>query len=197
MLFVGVAASANTVEHTYSTESAFLSAILPEYYLQTFSTKTSGQSLSYSGDGYSYTASVTGGLLPRLQTDYGWMQETNAGDTITITFKSGDVTAVGGDFFAVNLVAQPKSATITLNFAGGPSETITSTTSTTAFTGFTFEKPLTSMTITPQSSILAARYAALDNLVIGTAAPEPGTWMLLSAGVGLMALARFRRSSRF
>ena len=191
LLFLGVgAASASTILHTYSSESAFLSAVLPGYYMETFSSITAGPSLGYSRNGYSYTISARYGLQTLLS---GRLEEVWPGDTITIGFANGGVTALGGNFFALNALAQPKGTTIRLNFAGGPTQTITSTTSTSTFTGYTFSSPLTSMTISAQSSILSPRYATLDNLVVGTAIPEPGSWILLGAGLGLLGIAKFRR----
>ena len=182
------AANAGTI-NTYSSESAFLSAVYPGYYEETFSANNSGLSLSYSGNGYAYTVSDSYGL----QTSYGWLQTIMAGDTITITITSGTVTAVGADFFAVNALAQPRATNITLTFSDGTIKTIASTTSTTTFTGYSFDRPITKLTIVPQSTLLAPRAAALDDLVFGTALPEPGTWILFSGGMGLLAFVKFRR----
>jgi hypothetical protein len=99
---------------------------------------------------------------------------------------AGTVTALGADFFGVNILAQPKPTTITLNFAGGPTRTISTSTSTSTFTGYTFNVPLTSMTISSPSGSAAAP----DNLVVGKALPEPGTWMLLTAALGFLGLAK-------
>jgi hypothetical protein len=185
-----VTAVANAILNTYSSQSSFLSAVLPGSYQQTFSTRTTSTTLNYSGNGYSYTVKSTSPDL--LQTAYGWLQETATNDTITITFTSGVVTALGADFFAVNLAAQPASTTVTLNFGGGLTRSFTSAASSTSFTGYIFDTPLTSLTYSAQSSGLNFRYPALDNLVVGTATPEPGTGILLSA-VALLTVAVFSR----
>jgi hypothetical protein len=172
----------------YTSQSSFLSAVDAGYFQETFSTSTAGFSLGYSGDGYAYTASDTFGL----QTLYGWLQDTTSGDTITISFTSGTVTAIGGDFFAVNLGAAPSAGTVTLHFSDGKTETIASPASSTSFTGYTFNTPITSMTITAATSLFAARWAALDNFTVGMATPEPGSWTLLGAGMGLLVFAKLR-----
>jgi hypothetical protein len=181
-------ASASAI-NAYNTEGSFLAALYPGYYQENFGTFKTGTSLSYSGAGFGYT--ITDSSI--VQTTWGWLQEAGP-NTITITFTSGNVTAIGGDFFAVNTLAQPKGTTDTLTFSDGTTTTITTGTSSTSFTGYTFNTPITSMTVHAASSFpLAVRWTALDDLIVGTAAPEPGTWTLLGAGMGLLAFLKLRR----
>ncbi len=181
MLLAAGFANASILQ-TYNTEASFDAAQEPGYYDEAFSTIRSAMSLGYSGgNGYSYRASDSN----LLQTLYGRLQETSPG-TITITFTSPNVSAIGADFYAVNWLAQAVAATDTLTFSDGSVRTISTTTSTTTFTGYTFSAPITWMTISS-----GGQYAALDEFTVGT--PEPGTWTLLGAGMGLLAWAKRRR----
>ena len=177
-----------SILNTYNTQASFDAALNPGYYDEPFTTFRSAASLGYSGGlGFSYRISDGYGV----QTSNKWIQESGiAPDTITITFNSGTVTAIGADFFAVNWLALPTAATDTVTFSDGSSRTFSTTTSTGTFTGWVFSTPITSMTFNAGSS---SRWAALDNLDVGTAAPEPGSWTLLVAGAGLLALAKRRR----
>ncbi len=194
VLSLGTANAA--IINTYSSQGDFLTGIAGGSYVQTFSTITVGTSLSYSGNGYSYTMTAS----HNMQTLYGWLQTVRPGETITLTFTSGAVTAVGANFFAVNTWAQPAGTTITLNFADGSTRTISYSPPSASFTGYIFDTPLSSMSMAVQSGLIGSlRYAALDNLVVGTAqapvadTPEPGAWVLVSAGLGFLGFFAFRR----
>lgn len=194
LLVLGFSPASAAIIGTYSSQGDFLTGVSGGSYVETFSSIRIGSSLSYSGNGYAYTITAS----HNMQTLYGRLQTVRAGEMITFTFTSGTVTAVGAGFFAVNLLAQPAGTTVTLNFADGSSRSIAYTPSSAGFTGYTFDTPLSSFSMAVQSSLLNGRWAALDNLVVGTAnqpvdTPEPGAWMLLSTGIGLLALGRFTR----
>lgn len=195
LLALGFGSASAAIINEYSSQADFLTGISSGSYVETFSSIRWGSSLSYSGNGYSYTASAATDLRSR----YGWLQNTWPGE-ITITFTSGNVTAVGADFFGLNRSDERAGTTITLNFSDGSTRTIEYSPSSATFTGFTFDTPLTYMTMSVESYWFASRWAGLDNLIVGTAAaeepvstPEPGAWILLSTGMGLLALSRFTR----
>ncbi len=180
--FVALSASSQAQTTTYNSLSSF-NSVLGASYTETFDFASGAylapQTLSSNGFSYDidslshqlYITSATDPALGALFTD----------DTLTINFTSGNVTAVGGSLFLSDIDDAPIAGQVhallndgtALNYAFDGSDTF-------PFAGFTSSVPLTSLSIfasTPRT------YITLDNFVVGTAVPEPGTMAMLT-GMG-------------
>jgi hypothetical protein len=190
-------ASAQTTTHT--TLASFLANTTGSLYLETFTQGgvDSGASFSYSSLGFGYTVTASPGLVYRSGSIIG---NNSPNETLTFTFTTGNITAIGGDFFITNIsdVFQPQP--VTLNLSNGTSVTYTPTNLAGSFRGFTTTgAAITSLTMAAPTG--GQFYNSVDNLRVGRAAPatvvpEPSEIALLATGmVGLLGVAR-RRARR-
>jgi hypothetical protein len=149
---------------------------------------------TFSFTGYNFTTGVAvfgagaNGMIGNSTSNLGW--NTSFGSSITMTGPTSfDLLSV--DLGAYNDAPGDKHTNITLtgNLAGGGTLTTTfanllgATTETLNWTGL-------------QSVVFTGTYyGTMDNVVTGdaSAAPEPGTMLLLGAGVGTLVLIRRRR----
>ena len=207
---------------TYTSQSAFVNALKEPAYTEDFTAFSgqdvpSPQSFSFGAVGftlsetelfggndstivYSNGSGAEGSVFPRVLT---------SGDSFVLTF-SGDVTGVGGTFFATFLdyngttfSSDPLAGVnVTATLATGQNLVLASTATygTEPFGGFTSTTPITSLTLSaPEfnpSNVFV--FLALDNLIVsGTAAtpavPEPSTWALALAGAAGLGLLAYRR----
>ena len=206
LILCGNIAHAETV---FTDQTTFVSQLQPSYYLETFNSLPTFGSVTnpttFSQNGFSFTASTTSGVglfgvTPDAgaQNDVALSTDTTAAP-ITIDFLSGNVTAVGGQFFPdlVDGSETPGSVTVTLN--DGSSQTITATTANPQpFLGFTSNSPILSLTeYLPTNS---SNYTTINNLYVGSAVPsvpEPSSAItFVVASLALLGLTlRARRSS--
>jgi hypothetical protein len=229
LALAGLALSAHAQTSTYSDQATFLAHVQPGYYLETFDTQPLNSPvdspLSFSSNGFSYTASVpdvqnsSGGFDPGSFFNVGtssdvWLSTNLSQDTITFNFTSGNVTAVGGNFFNTDVDGNVSNGTIDLLLSDGTSLTLTNPTDTT-FAGFTSGQTITSLMVTPiaptnpdGSPLLDSNgnpvvtWATVNNLIVGaalpttSATPEPGATALLvgMGATGLVALRRYRKA---
>ena len=192
--------AASTVQaQTYTSQSSFLAAIQSGYYLETFDSLPGYNSVSspmtFSQNGFSYSAAASSGLYgvtPDLGVPADHALSTNgSSDAITFTFTSGNITAVGGQFFqtAFDGTQTPGDATVTFN--DGTTATLTATAGTPQpFFGYVSTVPILSLTVTvPQN------FATVNNFI---ATPEPGSLALLvgMSVTGAGFLARRRHNAR-
>jgi MYXO-CTERM domain-containing protein len=191
MIFLaGAALAAPAMADVYTDSASFLAAIEPGYYYNNFTGVPTGAqpSLSYSSGGFSYTISTGPGALSGLYNDTGLVSTDNAQDVLYIEFTSGNVTAVGGNFWATDISFFPIAATVAINLSDGTSVSFNST-SANDFRGFTSNVTITSMTIDAIDGVAFA-WTAMDNLYVGMV-PAPGAMALL--GLGGLAASRRRR----
>lgn len=168
---------------TYASSGQFNAALLPGAYEETFTLTPFVPPSDYTNGTFAYTVSAPGGLFT-LGTDVGTNQENEA---LTITFTSGNVHAVGGNFYATDINPDFQPVLMSITLSTGDTETWTPTSLSDSFRGFTSTALITSLVIGAPGQSL---YATLDNLVVGTV-PEPESWAL--AGLGLAALFIRRR----
>lgn len=147
--------------------------------------------LMFSSGGFSYTVGATGGGSNQLFNDPGLISTDSALDSILVTFTSGNVQAVGGNFWATDINFVPTGTDITITLGDGTVETYSST-GPSDFRGFTSAAGIASIEIDAVDGVDGTPYwAAMDNLTVGTV-PAPGAMALL--GLGGLAATRRRRA---
>ena len=192
MMFLAGAAMAPPALATVFTDSAsFLAQVQPGFYFNNFSSVGGGAtpSLSFNSGGFAYTVTAFGPGSQQLFNDPGLVSTDSALDAIRITFTSGNVTAVGGNFFSSDINFNAIAASVTVALSDGQSVTFNSS-SANDFRGFTSTQTITSLTIDALDAAAPA-WSTLDNLYVGQAIPAPGAMALL--GLGGLAAARRRR----
>jgi hypothetical protein len=161
--------------------------VQPGYYFEDFSTTGNANSINFSKNGFSYTASALSGLgeftvpganVPSLSTNLNHLIP------ITFEFTSSNVTAVGGTFFMEDIHGNVINGTIVLGLSDGTSVVLQNQTLN-SFEGFTSDTNITSLTVSPRT----ANYASVAGFYVGAQAvvPEPASITLLGVGaVGLL-----------
>lgn len=174
---------------------SFFAGINPGYYTETFThisvVEPSASFLSPdSVFGYTITAGDTNGIF--YSGDFIGADFNNV--SLTVTFTTGNVTAVGGNFFNTDKsnIFQATPLTVTLN--DGTTTTYTPT-GESEYRGFFSSVPILSLTYAAPAD--TNNYSNIDNLTVGRAgaAPEPGSLLLIgvTALMPLAAVAKRRR----
>ena len=190
-LALGIAAlSASSFAATtvYTSSASFLPNVGPGAYFENFNGLPSSPPESFAGGAFAYTISAAEGLYAS-----GEFIGTNQPDeALTITFTSGNVSAVGGNFYATNISDAFQSVSLTLTLSDGTSVSFTPSSATDSFRGFASTALITSLTISAPGASL---YAGLDNLTVGVSAvPEPASALMLALGAAALLVARRRRA---
>jgi hypothetical protein len=189
--------SASAVTIQYTDEATFTSNTSATY-LETFDAPMSGAlsgPQTFSRNGFAYTISAPNGLWSgNVNSPIGTQREE---DDITISFTSGNVTALGGNFFLNDVADNLMAGIITLTLNDGSLINLNSPISgPLPFGGFTTDGSIiTSLTISGPITT----WENLDNLYVGTAitrvqppasptdVPEPFTVLgtIFGAGYGV------------
>jgi hypothetical protein len=187
-------------------QATFVASLQPGYYLEDFSSLVGPgvipAPLNFSGGGFAYTATAPGDFYA-VQTPSGSgnyvLSTSSAADTITLTFTSGNVTAVGGYFFVTDLFGDIAPGAITLQFSDGTQVNLTNQDLST-FTGYLSEGPLITSLLIFASQADGEAWPTVDNLYVGAGIPpengvipEPSTLLLFGGGLTSLALLRLRR----
>jgi hypothetical protein len=154
----------------YTSETAFLAAINPTFYVEDFSSFTYGSPLngpqttynSPGGNGYSWTATCSTGFYSSPSA----LSTTNPNVPISISFTGATVTALGGIFSNVDFNANAIPGTVTITTSDGGSHSITFATPTSGFLGYRSSVPITSMTMSSTSA--AQNYVQVDHFYSAT-----------------------------
>ena len=175
----------------YNDLASFNGAINAGAYTNAFDDSGSGAFavLSYTDGTFSYDVTASGAGCSGLFNDPGIVSTDSALDGILVTFTSGNVTAVGGNFWSSDISFAPITAEMTLTLSDGTIEVLTSG-GPIDFRGFTSNSVITSIFIDADDSIQNA-WSTLDNLIVGTMIPAPGSMALL--GLGGIVAGRRRR----
>lgn len=192
LAFASVASFASTT--TYTSSSAFLSNVAPGAYLESFdglSDPPPGPA-SFSGGGFSYSASapsdiyLAGGFLGASQID----------EALTISFTSGNVKAIGANFFATDINDDFQAVRVVITLGDGTVEDFTPSSISETYRGFISTSFITSLIISGPGASL---YAGLDNLTVGTSGriidvPEPTSALLVGLGMAGLLISRRRNA---
>lgn len=159
----------------YTDRAAFLTRVEPGYFDNPFTNVT----VNSFGIGYRYRQ---GELAYTLATDLlpidggGFLSYTMPGvittydarAKIVVTFTGGEVTAVGGNFWATDVDEMPSPMNVTVTLGDGTQETFVAA-GRSEFRGFTTTAPIASVTIESQDSIAPTivSWTVMDNLIVG------------------------------
>lgn len=172
---------------TYTTQASFLAAVQSPRLSEDFTGMAHpGPTLTLAQNGYGvqFTTGAQALLVFDLSAnDYLTTSTSTSGFSapVTLTFTTGNVTAVGGSFFQTSAFGAFVSSPVTLNFSDGTSQVLTPG-SNAEFFGYTSTVPIASLTVSPDAS---HHFVSMDNIRIGAAiVPAPGAMALLAcAGV--------------
>jgi hypothetical protein len=201
---VPLALAAQTTTHT--TSASFFAATQAGSFTNTFSTGDGlfAGPLTFTQGAFSYRVSAAGGSTPLYITDTSsptgtWIGNAYSNQALTFTFLSGNVTAIGGNFFLTNSVDAFVSAAVTITLSNGTAVTFTPS-AITDFRGFTTSgAAITSLVLSAPG---LSRFNSVDNFTVGIAAPtsvvpEPATTLLFAGGLVMLgALSHRRRRSQ-
>lgn len=145
---------------------------------------------------HTYTASAGGSFFGGGSTANPFLSTNSAQDTITFSGFSAGVVGFGGNFFGSNIAGLFSAGDMVLtatDSSGTVTQSIINATEG-SFLGFVSNGSLISATLSSvQPATGGALWPSADNVVLASAVPEPGTYALMLAGVGVLGFVARRR----
>jgi hypothetical protein len=201
LLLAAAAAQADVV--VYTDRAAFLAALSASG-TDTFndlSRAETGTPLARVAGAYSYLASAgpVADFWPAGSAADVWLATNAANDTITFGSFAAGVRGFGGNFFGsdVNGAFSPGRTMILTATDGTATRTVNLyDTTTTTFLGFISSDPLATVTLHGEGLPGITYWATANDVTIGlvSAVPEPETYGMWLAGLGLVGFAMRRRA---
>jgi hypothetical protein len=185
---------------TYTSQAAFLAAVNPGYYLETFNSLPAlaeiptPQNFSQGPFAYSAASGPNGDFFTAGSGSDVWLSTNFAVDSMTFTITGAPVTAIGGFFFTSDITGAAQVGNIFLSTNLTAQQTLNGTTPTT-FLGFTSTTPFTTLTVSADQTN-GFIWPTANDFIVGLAAsvPEPATVALLTAsGLGAIGAWYYHR----
>ena len=198
---VAVSGASQAALTVYTSQAAFLAAVSApgtDTYTGFSITGATPSPITRSAGSYQYTATAeTTTFFGAGTTANPWLSTNTATDSITFNAFTGGASAIGGNFFGSDISGLFSAGNITLvatdSLGATSSQTITGAT-TTSFLGFVSTGTLSSLVVEAVQGATPL-WPTVDNLTLAVAVPEPGTYAMLLAGLGVVGfMARRRRS---
>lgn len=184
--------SAQAAITVYTSQAAFLSAVANPGYdtFDDLSVVPYDPTLARTAGSYGYSVFSTDGLYGAGGSggDY-WLSNNNGLDPLVFQNFSSGVNAFGGNFFTSDVAGQYTLGNLVLTANDGSvlNYALNGTT-TSSFIGFVSDSALTSVAIATDGGLY---WPTANNVVL--AVPEPATYGMLLAGIGLLGMAARRR----
>ncbi len=198
LLAVGLLVTFSAAAQVYTSKSSFVADLSSGYYLEDFSSLTSGAgpvlTLPFTGGAppVSYVINAPPGGLFVTQPPDKAVGNFSSTDDIIVTFNSGNVHTVGADFFLNNLSGVRQAGSISISFSDGTTAVVPSFESGAyGFFGMSSGSVITSLTIANDG--VNGNFINVANLYVSSVAvPEPSAAVLLVLGGTLLSLRRKR-----